>query len=163
MKIFCLRTVCETRNLGFDTEGVLKSGAIGARLTRQCALPESTYKIDGITPDGKSKVVVTTVDRTYIGQPLLLEIFANKEYDDRISPALVRPELESLTAELAATLTWSLSGILGVMLSDALFNRPSDGPPNEWQWFDVSPITVDGYYASLTDLKSKSKPLKTAF
>ena len=155
MKTFCLRTVYETKNLGFSEEGVLRAGTIGAHLTRQCRLPEATFKIDGVEPDGKKRVVVTTVDRTYKGQPLLLELIATKETDDTVNPAIVRPDLESETADLAAMLTWSLAGTVGIRLADALFRRSPGDPANEWTWDDVTEITVEGYFPALPDLTSR--------
>jgi hypothetical protein len=130
MRTFCLRTVYETKNLGFSDEGVLHAGTIGAHLTRQCRLPEATFKIDAVEPDGKKRVVVTTVDRTYHGQPLLLELIVTKETADTVSAAVIRPELESETADLAAMLTWSLPGTIGIRLAQALFRRSPTDPAN---------------------------------
>lgn len=155
MRTFCLRTVYETKNLGFSDEGVLRTGTVGAHLTRQCRLPEATFKIDGVEPNGKKRVVVTTVDRTYTGQPLLLEIIATEDTDDTVNAAIVRPDLESRTADLAAMLTWSLPGTVGIRLANALFRRSPGDPPNEWTWDDVSEITIEGYFPALPDLKSR--------
>lgn len=155
MRIFCLRTVFETKNLGFADEGILRVGTIGAHLTRQCVLPEATFKIDGVEPDRKKRVVVSTIDRTYKGQPLLLEVTATKKTDETINAAIVRPDLETDTANFAALLTWSLPGTIGTRLASALFRRSSGDPPNEWTWDDVSVMTVEGYFPALSDLRSR--------
>lgn len=155
MKTYCLRTIYETKNLGFDNEGVLCIGMVGAHLARECRLPEATHKIDGVEPSGKKRVVVTTVDRTYRGQPLILEIIALQEVDDTINAAIARPDLESKTADLAALLTWSLPGTIGTRLTDALFSRKHRDPENEWTWDDYTQLIVEGYFPTLPDLKSR--------
>jgi hypothetical protein len=162
MRIYCLRTVYEMTNLGFANEGVIRRGATGAHLVRQCKLPEATHKITGIKPDGKKQVVVTTVDRTFHGHPLLLEIVATNQTSENVTPADIRPELEARTAELAALLTWSLPGTVGVRLADALFWRAPGDPPNEWTWDDVKSITVEGFFPSIDALTFRyaaSEPL----
>jgi len=155
MRIYCLRTVYETANLGFSNEGVICQGATLAHLVQQCNLPEATHKITGIEPDGKKQVVITTIDRTFRGHPLLLEIFATIQTPDNVTPADIRPELEARTAELAALLTWSLPGSVGVRLADALFWRPPGDPPNKWTWDDVMSITVEGFFSGIDDLTSR--------
>jgi hypothetical protein len=155
VRTFCLRTVYETKNLGFYDEGVLRTGTIGAHLTRQCKLPEATFRIDGVESNGKKRVIVTTVDRTYRGQPLLLEIIATKNTEDAVNAAIVRPDLEFQTADLAAMLTWCLPGTVGTPLANALFSRSPADPQDEWTWDDVSEITVEGYFPALPDLKSR--------
>jgi hypothetical protein len=156
MKIYCLRTLYETGNLGFSTEGVIYRGTVQANLVRQRKLPGITHEITVIGPDGKKKVVVGAVDRTFCGHPLLLEIGATDQRPDSILLVEIRAELEARTAELAAILTWSLPGTVGIRLADALFWRAPGDPADKWTWEDVTPITIGGFFPTLDDLTSQN-------
>ena len=46
----------------------------------------------------------------------------------------------------AALLTWSLPGVVGRRLADALFCRVADEPEDSWTWFDVDRIHVTGCF-----------------
>lgn len=152
MKVYCLRTVYETTNLGFSAEGVIHRGPTQACLVHERRLPGMSHKVTGIGPEGKGRVVVTVIDRVFYGHPLLLEIVATDQTPDNITPFSIRPELEARTAELAALLTWSLPGTVGIRLADALFWRAPGDPPEKWTWDDVTPITVDGFFPTIDDL-----------
>lgn len=155
MRTYALRTLYETANLGFSSEGPLCTGCTSAYLVLERELPYSTYETVGLAPDGKRHVTITTRNRKYRGHPLLLEIVATCDVPENASPLDVRPDLEGHTARLAALLTWTLPGVVGVRLADALFHRDSENQDGSWTWCDVAPIRVADYFAEATRLVSE--------
>ena len=142
MKTFALRTVFEAKNLSFSTEGALCPGPDAAHFIKERKLPYSSHETIGVAPDGKQQVKVSCREREFRGQPLLLEIVTSCDVQDTASPLDVRTQLEGRTAHLAALLTWSLPGVVGRRLADALFVHAPDDPENVWAWLEVERINV---------------------
>jgi hypothetical protein len=155
MKIYRLRTVYNTTNLGFSDEGPLVDGIVKARLVQRCELLIATTKITGVNREGKKNIEVNIDTRVFPGHPLLLELTTTKETSDSVYPYDVRHELESRTCELAAVLAWSLQGVVGIMLGDELCSRKHFGFPSEWVLDDVVPLELTDYFRDIATVASR--------
>jgi hypothetical protein len=162
MITFCLRTVFDVKNLGFSEKMTLISGEMTARLVPEVTLPTLRHKLTGVLSDGKGQVKVHTENRTFRGDPLLLELLATDRTSKATTPADIRPELESRTAEVVAKLTWSLSGTIGVKWVDALFSRNPDDDPNEWTWNDVQPVRITDFFGDASAVRSRRAAVNQA-
>lgn len=159
MRVCWLRTVYDMSGIGFqDGLTLLRTEDVAATLVPEVRLPMmDDMKVTGRASDGDVRVTGRTIEKTFKGSPLLLQVDATLQCPDNDQAPLHRPELEALTSETESIIAWALPHVIGTKLGDSMFTRLATA--DKWDWFDVSKFSTSSYYEQSSVLAERCEAL----
>ena len=125
MQTFCLRTIYRNQGVHLDSDFHVALDMGRVSFVREARLPVQKYRITGKAPSGKVKLTVQMVNQVFAGDPFLTLVTVQSCEQDSANRLSVRRTLEHRRDEVVAIAHWVDRGLVGGLVADALFSRPS--------------------------------------